>query len=174
MENLLLLLYNKYVKNKIRSEAMQFDLDSILKNTIENKKVNMIIDLLNKNETILVSGKSSSGKTILIAQVIAKKISNNCTYSWIDLQNSETDIDSEFIKISMSAKEADEYIVVVDNIHNSPESIFVIKKYLSEIRKVNKNLKLILIGWSMIDGIIKSAFNDIICVNINPLDLIND
>ena len=174
MENLLLLLYNKYVKNKIRSEAMQFDLDSILKNTIENKKVNMIIDLLNKNETILVSGKSSSGKTILIAQVIAKKISNNCTFSWIDLQNSETDIDSEFIKISMSAKEADEYIVVVDNIHNSPESIFVIKKYLSEIRKVNKNLKLILIGWSMIDGIIKSAFNDIICVNINPLDLIND
>ena len=33
MENLLLLLYNIYVKNKIRSEAMQLDLNSILKNT---------------------------------------------------------------------------------------------------------------------------------------------
>lgn len=153
---------------------MQLYLDSILKNTVENKKVNMIMDLLEKNDTIFVSGKSSSGKTVLIAQVITKIINDNYRYYWIDLQNSEIDLDSEFIKISMTAKEVNKNIIVVDNIHNSPESIFVIKKYLNEIKKVNKNFKLILIGWSMIDGIIKSSFDDIICVNINPLELIKD
>ena len=152
---------------------MQLNFENILSGTVENKKVNLIIEMLQNNNTVFISGKSSSGKTILIAQVISK-LKNKCLYSWIDLQNTGLDIEQEFIKIAMNSKSNKEYIVVVDNIHNSPESVSVIKKYANEIRKGNNKFRLILIGWSTADGIIKSNFDDAVYVNINPIDLIND
>ena len=152
---------------------MQLNLNNLIEGTVKNKRVDMIIDLLNNNDTIFISGKSSSGKTILVAQVISN-LPKSYSYSWIDLQNSGLDIETEFIKVAMESRTNKEYIVVVDNIHNSPESLSFIKKYTDEIKKVNKKFKLILIGWSTADSIIKASFSDAIYVSINPIELIND
>lgn len=149
-------------------------LDLLLTDTVNTTKVKMLIDLLKRNDSIFISGKSSSGKSVLIAQVVREKIKEDSQYFWIDLQDANLDLDKEFLNISINMEKSKETLIVIDNIHNSPENINKIYKDIKIIRKSNDMVKLILIGWSQINEAIKNTFNNITTININPIDTIEE
>ncbi len=149
-------------------------IDSLSNNTIKTKKVKILLDLLKQNDNIFISGKSSSGKSVLIAQVIKEKLQEGSQYFWIDLQDTSIDFYKEFLNISMNTHHSSETIVVIDNIHNSPESVEIIYKNIDLIRKSNSNIKLIIIGWPHLNETINNIFANITIININSVDIIDE
>lgn len=149
-------------------------IDSLSNNTIKTKKVKVLLDLLKQNDNIFISGKSSSGKSVLIAQVIKEKLQEGSQYFWIDLQDTSIDFYKEFLNISMNTHHSSETIVVIDNIHNSPESVEIIYKNIDLIRKSNSNIKLIIIGWPHLNETINNIFANITIININSVDIIDE
>ena len=123
-------------------------IDSLSNNTIKTKKVKVLLDLLKQNDNVFISGKSSSGKSVLIAQVIKEKLQEGSQYFWIDLLDASIDFYKEFLNISMNIHHSSETIVVIDNIHNSPESVETIYKNIDLIRESDALVKSI--HWQVI------------------------
>ena len=149
-------------------------IDSLLNETVKTNKVRILIDLLKQNDNIFVSGKSSSGKSVLVAQVIKEKIQEGSQYFWIDLQDASIDFYKEFLNISMNIHNSSETIVVIDNIHSSPESVGIIYKNIDLIREANNKIKLIMIGWPHLNETINNIFDNITIININSSDIIDE
>ena len=144
---------------------------------ITNPKCEALLSFVtqSKSQAVYVKGKSSSGKSILVAQVLAK-LYQSVEFTWLNLTNVGINEYELFYSIANDySLDSAKHIIVLDDIQSNPSLIDATNKIISTFSNLYANTEFItiLIGWDSVESYVKSVYPDINVFSCNGGELVS-
>ena len=114
-----------------------FDLTKT-KTTARSEKIRDLVE--QSDRPLLISGNSSSGKTVSVAQAVNQLRARSYSCTWIDLANVNVEIE-HFVYSVFRTLTSDRHIIVVDNVQSYPSKVSWIRDAIQRIIELCPTLK---------------------------------
>lgn len=133
---------------------------------ITNPKCESLLSFITQSpkiQSVYVKGKSSSGKSILVAQVLSK-LHQDINFTWLNLTNVGINEYELFFSFANDySPDSTTHIIVLDDIQSNPSLIEAANKIIGIFSSLYGQTKFItiLIGWDSVESYVKSVYPDI-------------
>lgn len=132
---------------------------------ITNPKSELLLSFIMQTsaKSVYVKGKSSSGKSILVSQVLSKLPQDNI-FTWLNLTNVGINEYELFFSIANDySQNSKTHIIVLDDIQSNPSMIDAAKKIIDTFSALYNHTRFItvLIGWDSVESLVRSVYPNI-------------